>query len=117
MKNLVWQILAGILGIGLACHFIEGVNYDGKITTILLVGLALGLLNFFVKPILEKIILPLRVITLNLFSLVIVMGLIWIIDCIFAREQFEIMGIVNLFWTALIVWGIEILFTLGPSQK
>jgi len=112
-KNLISKIIAGILGIGISCYFIEGVTYDGKITTILFVGAILGLLNFFIRPIIEKITFPIRVLTLNLFTLVIVMLMIFVLDVIFPETRFEVQGLTPLFFTSLIVWGTDILFSLS----
>jgi hypothetical protein len=35
------------------------------------------------------------------------MFLIWVVDCLFSSDMFEIFGISNLFFTTLIVWGTE----------
>lgn len=107
MNSLIAKLLSGMIGIGLAAYFLPGVTYDGSFTTILLVGLVVGLLFFFVKPILSLITLPLRIITLNLFSLVIMMFLVWLVDALFPADMFEIFGINNLFFTTLIIWGTE----------
>lgn len=108
MNSLIAKLLSGIIGIGIAAYFLKpGVTYDGNFKTILIVGLVVGLLMFFVKPLLSLITLPLRVITFNLFSIVIMMFLIWLVDCLFPADVFEIFGINNLFFTTLIIWGTE----------
>lgn len=112
-KNLISKILAGILGIGISCYFIEGVNYDGKITTILFVGLILGLINFFIRPIIEKITFPIRILTLNLFTLVIIMLMVFCLDVLFPENRFGIQGLKPLFFSSLIVWGLDILFSFS----
>ncbi len=110
MKSFFGQIIGGVAGIALASYLVKGVHYDGNLITLLLIGLILGILNFFIKPVLEVITFPLRLLTLNLFSLVIMMGLVWITDVIFIPPYFEITGIGALFWTALIVWIMSIVF-------
>jgi len=108
MNSLIAKLLSGIIGIGIAAYFLKpGVTYDGSFKTILLVGLVVGLLIFFVRPILSLITLPLRIITLNLFSIVIMMFIVWLVDCLFPADMFEIFGINNLFFTTLIIWGTE----------
>lgn len=107
ITNLITKILVGIVSTGLSVHFLDGVTTDGTITTILLVGLIIGLLLFFLRPILQVITLPLRIITLNLFSLVVIMALIWIADVFFPETQFEVHGLMNLLYFSLIVWGTE----------
>jgi putative membrane protein len=110
VKSFLGQIIGGVAGIALASYLVPGVHYDGNFITLLLIGLILGILNFFIKPVLEVITFPLRLLTLNLFSIVIMMGLVWIADVLFVPPYFEIIGISALFWTALIVWFMSIIF-------
>lgn len=108
MNSLIAKLLSGIIGIGIAAYFLKpGVTYDGSFKTILVVGLVVGLLIFFIRPLLSLITLPLRVITFNLFSIVIMMFLVWIVDALFPFDVFEINGINYLFFTTLIIWGTE----------
>jgi putative membrane protein len=120
--KLFWHIFAGILGIFLAQRFVQGVslrvlpdsNFLGfKITQfwqiLFLVGGILGLINFFIKPILDRITLPLKILTLGLFSLILNMAIIKFLDLLFL--EFKISGLIPLFWTTLIYWLIN--FFLG----
>lgn len=129
MKRLILQIIAGILGILLAVKFVPGVEFRGPIFvipgpgvelsqvlgTLVFVGAFLGFLNFFVKPILDKIALPLRIITFNLFSLVISMGLIWVVDIFF--EELIIQGLLPLFWITLILWGLNLVLSQFITKR
>ena len=129
MKRLLLQIIAGILAIFLAVKFVPGVEFSGPIFvipkkiaelnqllgTLVFVGAFWGLLNFFVKPILNKLAWPLRIITFNLFSLVISMGLIWVVD-IFSKELI-IQGLLPLFWIALILWGLNLVLSRFISKR
>ena len=123
MEKLFWRIVAGILGIFLAVKFVPGVSLEVlpessffgiKLTQfwqiLILVGGILGLINFFIKPILDKITLPLKILTFGLFSLIINMVIIWILDILFL--EFQILGIISLFWTTIIVWLINFLLGL-----
>lgn len=127
MWNLLIQIIIGIAGLFLAQKFVPGVTFNGPIylipgsgvefgdltRTLVFAGALIGVLNAIVKPILNTIALPLRIITLNLFSLVIAMAMIWIVD-IFSLEL-AIKGILPLFWTTLIIWGVGLV--LKPYAK
>jgi putative membrane protein len=115
MSRLLFHIIAGILGLWLAVKFVPGVEFIGPIKTLLFCGLILGLINFFIKPILNKITLPIRIITLGLFSLVINMGMVWIVDIVF--PELIIPGLSALFWTTIIIWGLSYFFGLTTSQK
>ena len=123
MWNLFLQIVAGILGLFLAVKFVPGVDFEGPffifpkqiadfsqfLRTLVFSGALLGFLNFFVKPILKQITLPLRIITFNLFTLVIMMALVWLVD-IFSPELI-IKGVKALFFTTIIVWGIHLILS------
>lgn len=124
MERLIWQIIAGILGIFLAVKFVPGVSlgivpgessfFGVELTQewqiLILVGAILGLINFFIKPILDKITLPLKILTLGVFSLIINMAIIWFVD-IFFREL-QVSGLLALFFSTIIVWGISFLLGL-----
>ena len=106
MWKLFSQIIAGIGGIWLAQKFVDGVEFIGPLQTLLACGAILGLLNFFVKPILKAITLPIRIITLGLFGLVINMIMVWAVDIIFL--ELIISGIAPLFWASIIIWVLSL---------
>ena len=124
MNSLILQIIAGILGFFLATKFVPGVSlqilpgqsslfgieFTASWQILLLIGFALGLINFFIKPVLKMITLPLRILTFGLFSLVINMGIIWAVDILF--PELVISGIIPLFWTTVIVLGVSLLLGL-----
>jgi len=120
------QIIAGVLGLYLANRYIQGVEFtsplffipkslDEFLSSLVFVGAFLGFLNSFIKPILNKIALPLRIITFNLFSLIIAMGMVLITEIIF--PELDIRGIIPLFWTTLIVWGIGLILLKWMPRK
>jgi len=101
----------------LAARFVPGVQFTGDYKMLLIIGGALGIINFFIKPILKTISLPIRILTLGLFSLVINMGLVWLIEILFPKEL-EIIGLLPLFWTTLIIWALNFFFGLyNPKKK
>lgn len=96
MKRLLSQIITTTVGLWVVTYFIPGVqvkvfpesNFFGislahQWQIFLLLGIVLGLLNFFVKPILNTVTLPLRIVTLGLFTIVVNIALIWVVDFIF----------------------------------
>ncbi len=125
--GLFLQIVAAILGLWLAQKYVPGVDFTGPIfplkwtriedyfNTLVFVGILLGFLNYFVKPILNKITLPIRIITFNFFSLIILMFLVWLVD-IFSRELI-IKGIKALFFVTIIVWLIHFTFSKWWPQR
>ncbi|MDD3399901.1 MAG: phage holin family protein [Candidatus Pacebacteria bacterium] len=107
MFSFILKIASGILGLWIAIEFINGVSFYGTWQDLLIIGLVMGVLNVFIKPILKLVTLPLRMLTLGLFSLVINVGIIWAVDIFF--PELIITGIVPLLWTTLIVWAIGFL--------
>ena len=105
--KLIFQIIAGILSFWLAVKFVPGVEFVGEIKYLLLAGAFLGLINFFIKPILKIITLPLKVLTFGLFGFIINMVIVWAVDIFF--PELIIAGLIPLFWTTVIVWGVSYL--------
>ena len=81
LQKVVLQIAAGIGGLWLATAFIVGVSFDGT--------------------------LPLNILTLGLFSLVVNMLMVLAVDILFI--DLTIAGLIPLFWTTLLVWGLSII--------
>jgi len=118
VKKLLSQIIAASAGLWLASSFIPSViirvypesNFFGFPLTelwqiILVLGVMLGLLNYFVRPILKAISLPLELLTLGLFSIVINMAMIWFLDIIF--QELYAPWFLPLLYTTLIVWALN----------
>ena len=120
MKKLLSQIISAILGLWIATMFVNGVvvkaypesnfyglNFSAQWKMFLLLGIIIGLLNYFVKPLLKTIALPLEIITLGLFSIVIQGGLLWVVDKIF--DELYIPWFIPLLYTTLIIWALNII--------
>ena len=108
LRRLILQIIAGVAGIWLATEFIPEVAFNGPLRNLILAGLVLGLINFFIKPILNLVTLPLRMITFGLFSLVINIGIVWLMDVLFIELVIP-PGLWPLFWTTIVVWFLSLL--------
>ena len=70
MKNFLIKTLIIAAAVVLASYFLPGVAVD-RFTTALLVALVLSVLNFFVKPVLIILTLPVTIITLGLFLFIV----------------------------------------------
>lgn len=115
LRKLIFQVISGILGLYFAIRFINGVGPAETVNSILIVGTILGLVNFFVKPFLKAISLPLRIVTFGLFSLVINMVLIWLV--VDVLSSIEIQGLIPLFWTTIIIWFLNMIFEVYRPKK
>ncbi len=70
MKNFLVKTLIIAAAVVLASYVLPGVAV-ARFTTALLVALVLSLLNFFVKPLLVLLTLPITVLTLGLFLFIV----------------------------------------------
>jgi putative membrane protein len=70
MKNFLIKTLIIAAAVVLTSYFLPGVTV-ARFTTALMVALVLSVLNFFVKPILIILTLPITIITLGLFLFII----------------------------------------------
>jgi putative membrane protein len=98
------KIISGVLGLWIAIEFIDGVSFLGTWKELLIIGLVMGVINVFIKPVLNLISLPLKILTLGLFGIIINMAVVWAIDIFF--PELIITGILPLLWTTLIIWGM-----------
>ena len=118
LGKLLFHTISACLGLFLATNYVQGVEFTGTYKLLLTIGLALGLVNFFIKPFLKTVALPLRILTFGLFSLVINMFLVWLVADVLFPEEIEITGMVALFWTTIIIWALNFFFGLhSPKRK
>ena len=119
MRKLLSQIVSATLGLWLATLFAGvvvrvypesnffGIPLTAQWEIFLVLGIALGLLNYFLRPLLKTLALPLEIITLGLFTLVIDMALLWFLDFVFAELYIPLF--LPLFETTLIIWIINLI--------
>jgi putative membrane protein len=70
MKDFLIKTLIIAAAVVLSSYFLPGVSVN-RFTTALMVALVLSLLNYFVKPILILLTLPVTILTLGLFLFVV----------------------------------------------
>ncbi len=115
-KLIIYTIGSG-LALYIAARFMPGVEYSGAWSVLTFAGFCIALLNLAIAPILKILSLPLRILTLNLFSLVIDMSMIWLADILVL--ELHIQGIWPLMATTLIIMIINSILwqILSPSFK
>jgi len=118
-KSLFWAIIASIIGLYLATLFVPGVYIDGAgwqfWKSLALAGVVLGILHIFVKPILDLITLPLRLLTLGVIGLVINIAIVEITDILF--PSLHIKGFLALLFTSLIIFAIDLAISFIFKKK
>lgn len=109
--RFIVKILGSTLGIALAAKFVGGAAFTGSAESLFLAGLILGSLTTFLEPILKIIAFPLLLLTLNLFSLVIDMAMLWLTQALV--PGFDIEGLLALFIATILILLInKILWTI-----
>lgn len=78
MRLLISLLVNGLL-VYLCAEILSGVGIDGYFDAVI-VALLLGIVNFFVKPVLTLLTLPITILTLGLFLLVINGAMVLLVD-------------------------------------
>jgi putative membrane protein len=117
MTAFLFQIIAGILGTYLSAELIPGVQFVGERKIFLLIGLIFGIINYFIKPILNFFLFPVRLLTFGLIGIVINIAIVWFVSFILFPDNFKIFGIVPLIITTLIIWASSFFFYLLAKRS
>jgi len=117
MKNFLFQVLAGMAGIFLAAELLPGVTLIGPRKIFLLIGLVLGIINYFIKPIINFFLFPLRLLTFGMIGLVINIGIVWFVANIFFPDYFKISGTISLLCATIIIWLTSFFFYLLAKRS
>ena len=99
--RIIYRILANSIAIYAATLLVPGFYVIGGWTDFLLAGLALGLLNFFVKPILKLVSFPMIVLTLGLFLIIINAIVIWLLGVVFSFVVID--NLISLMFATIII--------------
>ena len=114
LVRFLWVWVANGIALAVAAWLMDGVVVD-DFGTLVLAALVFALVNFFVKPILTLLGLPLIVITLGLVLFGINMLMLWLTDLIVG--DFDISGFWNYVGATIVVWLVNVLLELVPPFK
>lgn len=100
--KLFFLAVSNAFALWLASHLIDGFTFtQASWSTFLWIGLVLGLINSLLGSIVKLITLPIRLLTLGLFTVIINLSLLYLVDVMFQSFQIE-----N-FWAG--IWGLFII--------
>jgi putative membrane protein len=108
-------VRAGLTGLALwvVTLFVHGIYFVGyhntlqKIGIIFVVGVIFGLVNAFIKPVVQILSIPLYILTLGLFHIVINAFMLWITAWITEHTTHWGLYIEHFWWTA--IWAAILL--------
>jgi putative membrane protein len=82
--RFIVKLLVNAAAVWVAAELIDGIRLEEGFVTILVVALVFGLLNTFLRPIVQLLSLPALLVTLGLFSLIINTAMLaltaWMLD-------------------------------------
>lgn len=105
MLNFLVKTLANAVALAVAVWLLDDIILSGddtgsKATTLILVALIFGVVNFLVKPIAKILTFPVLVLTLGLFTLVI--NALMLLLTSWIADQADLAFRVDGFWTAVL---------------
>lgn len=110
--RFVYQILINAIAIKAADYFnlIPGFNFTGDTVSLLWVSFLLSIVNYFLKPILKLLFGPLILLSLGLFTIVINMIILYIVDSY--TPELAIANIQALFWATILLGFANFIYSL-----
>jgi len=128
MPKLLSQVISATAGLWLATLYVPGVviknwpdsnlfdfSLKAQWQVVLALGITVGLFNYFLKPALKTLYLPLEIITITLSVILIDVALLWLLDVMF--DELIIPVYLPLLYTALIIWGLNIIINFLFGRK
>ena len=108
--KLILSILLNGLVVFVIAELLDGVHVANYVTAVV-AAVILGLLNFFIRPLLKILALPITLLTLGLFSLVINGAVVLLADRLV--DGFEVNGLV---WAVIFAVALSVVnFFLGKD--
>ncbi|MFD9465129.1 phage holin family protein [Streptomyces sp. NPDC060027] len=127
MKNFVVKTLANAGALAVAVWLLDKITLTGdstgkEITTLLLVALVFGLVNFLVKPIVKVLTFPLFILTLGLITLVV--NALMLLLTSWLADKLDLSFHVEGFWTAVlggliisvVSWALNVVLPDGDND-
>jgi putative membrane protein len=112
--GFVIRVVVYTLALLAAAHVVSGVSLD-SLTSALVAGLLLGIINAVVRPILVVLTFPITLLTLGLFLLVLNAFCLWLVS-VFVTG-FHVAGFWPAFWGALLVSVVSWILTALISDS
>ncbi|MDD3005988.1 MAG: phage holin family protein [Candidatus Pacebacteria bacterium] len=107
LSALVIGVLTNAVAIYIAGQVVPGFIVLGNdFQTLVTAGFVLGLINFFVKPFLKLLSLPFVLLTFGLFTIVINVAMLFLLD--YALLAIQIEGFWAAFWAMLVISAVNI---------
>ena len=110
MLSFIIRIIGNAVALYVAFLIVPDFLVSGSWGQYLIAGLVLALLNMIVRPVLKVISFPLILLTLGLFTFIINILILWILDYLVSFVTIE--GFMALIWATIIVSVVNLFFSL-----
>ncbi|OGM97568.1 MAG: hypothetical protein A2735_01580 [Candidatus Yanofskybacteria bacterium RIFCSPHIGHO2_01_FULL_41_21] len=110
MLRFIIRILGNVVALYVASIIVPGFVVSGSWEQYLIAGLVFGLLNLLVRPILKVISFPLILLTLGMFTAIINILMLWILDYLVSFITIE--GFLALIGATIIVSVVNLFFSM-----
>ena len=110
MIKLIIRILGNGLALYAAVLWVPGFSITGGWQEYLIAGLVLALLNMLIRPVLKLISFPLIMLTLGLFTIVINVLMLWLLD--YFLVSVSIADFMALIWTMIVVSIVNLIVSM-----
>ena len=114
MTKFILRWLVNAIGLYLAIRFVPGIAFSGGWLGLLLLALIFGLVNAFLRPLLQLLTCPLIILTLGLFTLLINMAMLKVTELLgnAVGLGLTISGFWPLFWGSLVITLVSIFLSM-----
>jgi putative membrane protein len=93
-RIVAYMIGASVAVLTLGELFQGGIITYDAVSTVLVFGLVLGMMNAFLMPVLKAVTLPLNCVTFGLFSLALNAAVFWLATAVVPGVEAEIWGVI-----------------------
>ena len=113
MSYLILRVMINALSIVIAVKLVDGITFTGEWWKMIIVGAVFGLVNSFIKPIVQLFTIPFIIFTLGFFTLIINTLMLGLTAALSDSLHlgFHIRGFRPAFWGAIIVSIVSILLS------
>jgi putative membrane protein len=119
IRRLLYAWIVNVTAIAVAAALIDGIDYSDDYWVLIVTGLVFGLVNFFLKPILKLLALPLITITLGLALFFVNLLMLYITSWIVSG--FDIDSFTAAVWATIVIsavnWVLHGLYDLGGRRR
>ncbi|HEU0014500.1 MAG TPA: phage holin family protein [Longimicrobium sp.] len=118
--RLILRWIASAAAVAVAVYLLPGIDYDGRVETLLVVAAIFGLVNAIVRPIVKALACGLIVLTLGLF-LFVINALMLLLTEALAKQfgyGFEVHGFVSALIGAIVISAATWIFSIMiPDER